>query len=65
MAQWVENLTAVALVTSEVKVPSTAQHRGIKDLALVQLPVAKVTAVAWIQSLTQELPYAAWVAIKF
>lgn len=40
MAQRVENLTVAALVTSEVKVPSTAQHRGIKDLALVQLPVA-------------------------
>ena len=37
VAQWVENLTAVARVGAEVWVQSLAQHGGPKDLALPQL----------------------------
>lgn len=34
MAQWVKNLTAVALVAVEAWVPSPAQSSGLKDLTL-------------------------------
>ena len=37
MVQWVKNLTVVAQVAAEVRVPSLAQHSGLKDLALLQL----------------------------
>ena len=37
MAQWVKPLTAVAQVAVEAWVPSLAQHRGLKDLASLQL----------------------------
>ena len=37
VAQWVKNPTAVAPVTLETMVQSLAQHRGLKDLALLQL----------------------------
>ena len=48
MAQWVKNWTAAAWVTAEVQVRSPAE----------------VSAVAWIHSLTWELPYAVGMAIK-
>ena len=56
MAQWVKNPTTVAWVTAEVQVQSPA--RCIAPAA------AKVTAVAWNQSLAWEPPYAEGVAIK-
>jgi len=37
VAQWVENLTAVAWVAVEAWVRSPARHSGLKDLALLQL----------------------------
>ena len=37
MAQGIKNLTAAALVTAEVQVQSSAQHSGLKGLALPQL----------------------------
>ena len=37
MALWAKNLTAVAGVAVEVRVPSLAQLSGLKDLALLQL----------------------------
>ena len=43
MAQWAMDLTAAAQVTVEIRVQSLAHTR--------------VAAVAWIQSLVQELPY--------
>ena len=55
--QWVKNPTAAAWVTAQMQVQSPAQQSGLKDLA-------QVKAVAWIQSLTWELPYAVSVAIK-
>ena len=57
MAQWAMDLTAAAQVTVEVRVQSLAQHSGLKDLSLPQLLHTWVAAVAWIQSLGQELPY--------
>ena len=35
--QWANNLTAMARVSAEVQVRTPAQHRGLKDLALLQL----------------------------
>ena len=59
MAQEDKNPASAAWVTMEVWVPSLAWC-GLKDTAT---PV-KVAAVAWIQSLAQELPYATSAAIK-
>ena len=57
MVQWVKNPTAVAWVTAEVWVfiPDLAQW--IKRSSIVAA-VAQVTAMALIQYLAQELPYA-------
>ena len=63
MAQWVKNLTAAAWVAVEVQVRPQAWQSGLKDLALPEA-LAWVAAVAWMQSLAQELPYAVGVAIK-
>ena len=57
MSQWAKSLIAVARVAVEVQVQFPAWRRGLKDLA-------SPTAVAGIQSLAQELPYAVGVAIK-
>ena len=57
MAQWVKNLTTVAQVSVELK----AQFVKGSSIATA---VMKVTAVARIQSLPWELPYAVCVAIK-
>jgi len=54
VAQWTENLTAVAQVAAEVWVPSPA---WLKDPAWPQLQhKLEVAAVALTQSLAQELP---------
>ena len=37
MAQWVKNPTAVSQVAVEARVPSPAQHSGLKDPALPPL----------------------------
>ena len=60
LAQWVKNLTAVALVAVEAQVRSPAQCSGLKGLALPQLWCRLL-----IQSLAHELPYAEDVAITF
>ena len=52
LVQWVKNPTAVARVSEEAQVPSPAQHSGLKDPVLPQ-----------IQSLAQEFPYVAGMAI--
>ena len=57
MAQWDKNLTVVAQVASEAWVQSLALVQWVKESSIT-------TAVAQIQSLTQELPYAADMAIK-
>ena len=57
MAQWVKNLTGVALASAEVWVQSSAWNTGLRIII--------VAAMAGIQSLAQELPYALGVAIKF
>ena len=63
VAQWVENLTAVAQVTADAWVQSLAQHRGLKDLG-VAIAVVLVAAVAQIQSLAREHPCAMGAARK-
>ena len=63
MVQWVKNLTVAAQVTAEVHVGCLVQHSGLKDRTLPQLQ-HKVTAVAHIQFLAWELPYAMDVALK-
>ena len=37
MVQWVKNLTAVAQISAEVQVASSAQHGGLIEPALLQL----------------------------
>lgn len=37
VAKWIKNLTAVAWVAVEVRVPSLVLHIGLKDLMLLQL----------------------------
>ena len=56
VAQWVKNPAAVAQVSVDVQVQSSAQCSGLKD---PELPVA-----AWVQSLVWEVPYAVGAAIK-
>ena len=51
MVQQVKNPNAAVRVTAEVWVQFPAQHSGLKD------PM-EIAAVAQIQSLAQELPYA-------
>ena len=55
MAQWVKNPTAVAWVAGSVWVQSLAQCTGFEDPVLLQ---------GSVQSLAQELPCAAGVAIN-
>ena len=61
MAQWVKNLTTVAQASVKVQVWSPAQW--VKGPTVAAAAVL-VTAVAQIQSVTRELPYAVAVAIK-
>ena len=53
--QWVKNLTTMAQVAAEAQVWSPAQYSCLRIVA---------TAVARIQSLDRELPYAVGVGIK-
>ena len=62
ITQRVNNPIAAAQVAAEVWVLSLAQRSGLKDLGLSSYGVG--LAVAWIQSLAQELPYAVGMAIK-
>ena len=55
MVQWFKNLNAAARVTVEVWVRSPSPAQWVK---------AQVAAVAQIQSMARELPYAGDVAIK-
>ena len=57
MVQWVKNPASAALVPVEVRVQSPAPEQWVKGSGVA-------AAVAQIQSLAQELPYAAGVAIK-
>ena len=57
MVQQVKNPNAAVRVTAEVWVQFPAQHSGLKD------PM-EIAAVAQIQSLAQELPYAMHAAKK-
>ena len=57
MVQWVENLTAAALGYCETLGSTPIPREWVKDLV-------QVTAVAQIQFLAQEHPYAARVALK-
>ena len=54
---WVKNLTAAAQVVSEVHIQSLAQYSGLKG-------TDASVAVAWIQSLAWEFPYAAGAAME-
>ena len=64
MAQWVKNQTA-AQVTAEKQVQLLAQCNGLNDQALLQLKWSSTAAaVAQIQSMAQELPYATGAALK-
>ena len=56
MAQWVKNSTAVTQVTEEAD-SIFGMERWVKG-AGIATTVAQVTAVAQIQSLAQEVPYA-------
>lgn len=62
MTWWLKNLTTETEVAVEARVQSSAQLSGLKDLASPQ-PVAQVTAVAQIHSLSQDCPNATGVAI--
>ena len=57
--QWVKNPTVVAPVAMAAQVGSPALCSGLKDMV-----VAQVTALAQIQSLACEIPYAVGVAMK-
>ena len=58
MVQWVKNPTVMVRVPGSI--PSPAQW--VKWCGVAEA-VAEVAAMAWIQSLAQELPYAASAAI--
>ena len=58
MAQWGKNLTVMVQVTVEEWVRSPAWCNGLKGSSIA-------TAMAQIQSLAQELPYATGADIKF
>ena len=64
MTQWVENLIAVAQVAAKVQVQSLLQPpvHWVKGSGVAAVAV-QLTAVAQIQTLTQELPYATNAAI--
>ena len=64
MAQWVKNLTTTAQIPEEVQIQSPTLAQWVKGSGTASA-VASVTAVAQIQSLAQELPYAMDVTIKF
>lgn len=59
LAQWVKNPNASAWVAVEAQVRSLARRSALRISA-----VAQVSAAARIQSLDQELPYAAGMAIQ-
>ena len=63
MTQWVKNSIAAAWVAVEVQVRSPCPLQWVKGsgIATAELQVA---AVAWIQSLAQELPYDTGAAVK-
>ena len=61
MTPWVKNPSAAARLLRRCGFLSSARCSGLEDLVLPQLWVA---SVAQIQSLAQERPYAAGVAIK-
>ena len=62
MTQWVKNPTAVVRVTTEPRVHSlTCQCVKGSDVAAA---VAQITAMAQVQSLALEIPYAVGAAIK-
>ena len=60
MVQWVKNLTAAALVAERCGFDSQVWVKGSGTVTAV----ARVAAVAWIQSLAWELSYAMSTAIK-
>ena len=62
VVQRVKNLTAVAQVMAEVWVRFPAQQ---SDLKAPTLPQLQHRLQLWLQSLSQEFPYAAGAAIKF
>ena len=68
VVQWVKNSAAAAWVTSEVWFGwfgSFTQCSGLRTQGSgIAAAVVQVTAVARIQTLTQELPYALNAAIK-
>ena len=59
-----KNPSAAAWVVEEVQVQSPAQHSGLKGSS-VALAAVEVAAMAQIQSLARELPYATGAVIKF
>ena len=63
MAQWVKNPTAAAQAAMKGQIPFSAPPSGLKVLC-VAAAVVYITAVAWIRSLAEELPYDAGMAIK-
>ena len=62
MAQWVNNLTAMARVMAEVHVQSLAWCSGLKESSIAAAAV-QVASAAWIHSLAWELLYAVGRAI--
>ena len=64
MAQWVKNLTAVAQVPAEVRVPSLAQRSRLKDPVLLQLWCRSQLWLGFSTWPPQELPHAMGVALK-
>ena len=63
VAQWVKNPTAAAWVVLEAQGLIPSPGKWVKG-ASTATTKAQVTAVAQIQSLAQELPYAMGVAIQ-
>ena len=55
VVQWVKAPIAVAQVAVEAQVQFPVQCSGLKGSSIA---AAQVTAVAWIQSLARDLPYA-------
>ena len=63
MVQWVRNPAAATWVSAQAWVRSPRLVQWVKGIGIATA-VAQVTAAAWIQSPTQELPYAVGAAIK-
>ena len=63
LALWVKTPTEAVQIAAKVQVRSLARRSGLKDLAVVAA-ATKVLAVACIQFLVQEHPYATGAAIK-